>query len=1065
MVAVAAAGSGSATGLDPGAVPVATGGLAVGHQAPCNFTGVWVRSEQGAPTPAVDNMTLVQAGLAFTVDCDSKLDHCTEAWRHAAGKLSACAAGGHCGGGLARTLNVTYPADRTHRAAFTVGGVALASDAKCRSLKVDWGDGTVWCKGGTLGSTTCGGHPAPSPPSPPAPPPSPPPPPRPEGIQDVFVVFSNHLDIGYTMNVNGSCAGAVINKYFTQFFPAAIATSQYLRTNATINSTTRWKYKWMTQSWLVSAYRHCNATTVNRFGRGEASDLVCPSAAELAAFEAAVRRGDITWHAFPHNAEPEMFDAGLFSAALNLTFREDDYYGHARRRTLSQRDVPGLTRATIPLLRAGGVQAVSVGENTACAQVNVPSMFLWRDNATATEVVALFHPKGYGRRRRRRRRASGGNVQGGGGGGGGGSRDFSHSAGDTDDDVPEGVHVDASGTVVIGPGDCVDAPFANASICFAWQGDNHGPHTGPNAVAIFEAVQQMYPGARIQSSDAFDDFVDRVWPHRARLPLVTAEIGDTWIYGADSDPLKVAQFRAASRLRAAWCTSAGSKGGAAATTACDPASAEMQAFDRLLTKVGEHTWGWSGPKNMRTGVDGWSDADLQRSLATDPVYETNVWTWLEQRAFITNAVAALPPGSPLKAAILDEFAVLADTGPLGSTATAATAAAVAAAATAATTTATTGGGDERAHAPRTVLRTSSSVPVFEPVALDGVHHCGKNSTIGFDHTGAITHLVTPSGAVWADEAHPIARLWYQGMDSAYIEDFTRQYMVKWKAQAFGKPGLNLSAISSNMTLVALGRRTNTATAASAASAKTASANTANTDDDANANAVGGGTTTFHLTLVVANTAAHVLRGAMATAEVLVEVTEEPDEGGVSLNVTLVWRNKTACHAPETVWLSSVPNAHARGGWTMDKLGHPINPVEADLADIDPEAAADLGRRPWPGAAAEAVQDGAGNAGRQGRGQATCDSIGTTCGVHLHAVGHDGVRYTGGEGRLALVSLDSALLSVGEASPVPSPLHAPDPRGGIHWALVGNLWNTNYPFWYPFVEADKDAKFRFQFIFS
>ena len=27
-------------------------------------------------------------------------------------------------------------------------------------------------------------------------------------------VFSNHLDIGYTINSNGSCAGAVINEYF-----------------------------------------------------------------------------------------------------------------------------------------------------------------------------------------------------------------------------------------------------------------------------------------------------------------------------------------------------------------------------------------------------------------------------------------------------------------------------------------------------------------------------------------------------------------------------------------------------------------------------------------------------------------------------------------------------------------------------------------------------------------------------------------------------------------------------------------------------------------------------------
>ena len=33
-------------------------------------------------------------------------------------------------------------------------------------------------------------------------------------------------------------------------------------------------------------------------------------------------------------------------------------------------------------------------------------------------------------------------------------------------------------------------------------------------------------------SDAFDDFVAKVWSVRHQLPVVEAEIGDTWIYGA-----------------------------------------------------------------------------------------------------------------------------------------------------------------------------------------------------------------------------------------------------------------------------------------------------------------------------------------------------------------------------------------------------------------------------------------------------------------------------------------------------------------------------------------------------
>lgn len=161
-------------------------------------------------------------------------------------------------------------------------------------------------------------------------------------IKKVFVVFSNHFDNGYTLNLNGSTSASVINEYFTRHFPAAIATANAARAAGGTR-----RYKWMTQSWLVSAYRHCNATRVNIHGPGQPSSLICPNVTELAAFEAAVLRGEIGWHAFPFNGEPELFTPELFDAALNLTFAQDDFFGHPRRRTMSQRDVPGLSRAAI----------------------------------------------------------------------------------------------------------------------------------------------------------------------------------------------------------------------------------------------------------------------------------------------------------------------------------------------------------------------------------------------------------------------------------------------------------------------------------------------------------------------------------------------------------------------------------------------------------------------------------------------------------------------------------------------------------------------------------------------
>ena len=161
-------------------------------------------------------------------------------------------------------------------------------------------------------------------------------------ISNVYVVWSNHYDMGYTKNENGSCATSVVNQYFTQHFPKAIETAR----QAAAMRSDPFVYRWTTQSWLVNAYRHCNETRVNIDGPSAPSMLSCPTAAELAAFEGAVRNGTITWHAFPFNGEMELFDATMAEAALNLTFAEDAYFGRTKRRddlvsrgTLKQRQL------------------------------------------------------------------------------------------------------------------------------------------------------------------------------------------------------------------------------------------------------------------------------------------------------------------------------------------------------------------------------------------------------------------------------------------------------------------------------------------------------------------------------------------------------------------------------------------------------------------------------------------------------------------------------------------------------------------------------------------------------
>jgi hypothetical protein len=190
------------------------------------------------------------------------------------------------------------------------------------------------------------------------------------------VVQSNHFDAGFadsTLNI--------LTKWFKNFFP--LAYSLGLQLDALGGAP---RLRWMAQSWIVSLYVDCPPN----------AGLPCPTPAELANFTDAVKRGYITWHAWPHNAELELCDPSMLAFGFNLTHGLDAAYGQPPKATLSQRDVPGTTRAAIPLLKAAGVNTVSVGVNGASTPPTVPRAFVWRDELSGESVLAMWHPGGYG---------------------------------------------------------------------------------------------------------------------------------------------------------------------------------------------------------------------------------------------------------------------------------------------------------------------------------------------------------------------------------------------------------------------------------------------------------------------------------------------------------------------------------------------------------------------------------------------------------------------------------------------------------------------------------------------
>ncbi len=357
-----------------------------------------------------------------------------------------------------------------------------------------------------------------------------------EPVRTVHLVAKTHLDLGFT-----DLSADVAARYVERFFPRAVAVAGELRRRGGPE-----RLVWTTGSWVL---HHA---------------LTAGSAAQRATVERAVVAGDLAWHALPLTTHTELMDVPLASAALGISRELDEHFG--RRTTAAKMtDVPGHTRALVPLLAEAGVTFLHLGVNPAWPVPDVVPVFRWRPPDGA-EVVVAYQPGGYG------------------------------------------------GEVVV-PG-CPDA------LAFLHAGDNLGPPSADEVVAAHEELVRRHPGAEIRAS-TLDAFARALTASGAvdALPVVTAEIGDPWLFGAGSDPSKVSAYRAALRARRS-------------------APLNVQAeVDRSLLLVAEHTWGLDQKAALPDAVR-WDRAGLAELRATDAGRRFEA-SWAEQRAYVDEAARVL----------------------------------------------------------------------------------------------------------------------------------------------------------------------------------------------------------------------------------------------------------------------------------------------------------------------------------------------------------------------------------------------------------------------------------------
>lgn len=286
--------------------------------------------------------------------------------------------------------------------------------------------------------------------------------------------------------------------------------------------------------------------------------------------EDAIRRGDIVWNGIPYTFESEAANRDVFATTLKLAKRLDAKYG---KQTVAAKmtDVPGHTRSIVTPLCDAGIRMLHIGVNGASALPETPPVCLWR-NTDGKEIILVYQGS-YG----------------------------------SDMILPD------SSTVV--------------SINFT--SDNVGPHSVEEVKTIFAQLHQRYPDAEITAS-SLNEVAKDLLKMTKQLPVLTSEIGDTWIYGYASAPVMMARARALERLFSQWLENG----------TLDPDGDTAINFAVRLGLVAEHTWGL----DVKSFIKNWDRYDVEPFNAGRDLPEIKLGelSWQEKADRVAQAIAVLP---------------------------------------------------------------------------------------------------------------------------------------------------------------------------------------------------------------------------------------------------------------------------------------------------------------------------------------------------------------------------------------------------------------------------------------